>query len=170
MSISLEEALGLAAKAPVASQVFCVYPDPKLETRRRRVYELRCRGFTIPNICEKLREEQVFVSERTVWEDLHSNQMLSFVEELLRRQFADMELSGSYKLKLEYRDRILDRLLPRKPENNVSVDVNVNQQASISSVSELLAEYDTILNAEANAGASKRNLHPDDPEEQVPKA
>ncbi|HEY9753908.1 MAG TPA: hypothetical protein V6C97_01975 [Oculatellaceae cyanobacterium] len=150
--------------------VFGVHPDPKLENRRRRVFELRCRGFTIPNICEKLREEGFDVSERTVWEDLHSNQMQSFTEELLRRQFADMELSGSYRLKLEYRDRILDRLMPRKPTNSASVDVNVNQQSGISSVTELLSRYDAVLNANSAAEAQKRDLRSNCSSEQVPEA
>ena len=139
----MEEALGISK-------------DPKVDLRRRRVFELRCRGFTIPAIYEKLREEGIFACEKTIWSDLHSDQLQGFIEELLRRQFADMELSGSYKLKLEYRDRILERMMPSKPEN--SLTVNVNSQSNTKVVSDLLAEYREVI-AEAAASSGDISEH-----------
>lgn len=151
MVISMEEALGLSK-------------DPKVDVRRRRVFELRCRGLTIPAIYEKLREEGIFACEKTIWSDLHSDQLQGFIEELLRRQFADMELSGSYKLKLEYRDRILDKMMPSKPENSLTVNVTSQSQSNVKVVSDLLAEYREVI---AETAASSRHLSANDSSESL---
>lgn len=126
-------------------------------------------GYKIPQIVEKLAEEGRRWSENTIKADLHSAEACDFLEELQRQQFADIALAESRRLKLEYRDRMIERFTPRKsPESNVSLDVNVNQQASVSCVTELLAQYDAILSADADA--SKRNLHPDCSEKPVSEA
>lgn len=85
--------------------------------RRRRIIELRCSGLTIPRICENLRENGLKISERTVWSDLHSSTTKDFVEELLRKQLADLTLLGDdYATRLKYRDQLLDKLMPRHIE------------------------------------------------------
>jgi hypothetical protein len=138
--------------------------------RRRRVFELRCLGYKIPQIVEKLAEEGKRWSENTIKADLHSADAGEFLEELQRQQFADIALSRSRRLKLEFRDRMIERFTPRK-----SPDVAVNMQNNIQlqgeqPLSELLAKYDAILNEEAQAGVPKQNLRADGSEKQVSEA
>lgn len=77
--------------------------------RRKRVIELRCRGWTEVQIASFLG-----VSERTIRRDLKSAQANEFVEELKRRQLEDIEENDDSKVRLKYRDKILDKLLPKQ--------------------------------------------------------
>lgn len=64
-----------------------------------------------------MREEGFSTSKRTVWADLHSATAEEFIEELKRRQLADIALAGdNYEIRLKYRDLLLDKLMPRKVE------------------------------------------------------
>jgi len=92
----------------------------RIETRRRRVIELRCLGLTIPQISEKLRDEGFRASEKTIWNDLHSSTVEDFVEELKRRQLADIALSEEYKTRLHFRDRLLDKLIPKQIKSELT--------------------------------------------------
>lgn len=85
--------------------------------RRRRIFELRVVGLTIPQISEKLKEEgyRVGASEHTVYRDLHSGEAKEFVEELLRRHLANISMEEDRAVKLKYYDRLLDKMMPAKP-------------------------------------------------------
>jgi len=110
----------------------------KVAKRRRRIFELRCLGYKIPQIKEKLAEESQFWSEDTIKCDLQSGGAEAYLEELQRQQYADIALEDDRKVKLEYRDRQIDRLTPRKsPE----FALNVNQQTVIKERDNLLEEY-----------------------------
>ena len=86
----------------------------KVLGRRRRIIELRCLGFTIPQITQKLNDEGGKVSEITVWRDLHSTTVEDYIEELKRKQLADITLcEDDYATRLKYRDLLLDKLMPR---------------------------------------------------------
>ncbi len=136
----------------------------KLQARNRRIIELRCMGLTIPQIKDKLIEEGYKLSERTVWSDLHSQQSQEFIEELIRKQLADITLcSDDYKTRLMYRADLLDKLMPNK-KPDVKVDVHVNQQALVEENNELLKRYDFLFNARPS---QKGTLPADNPEEQV---
>jgi len=89
--------------------------------RRQRIFELRVLGLTIPQISEKLKEEgyRIGTSERTVHVDLHSGEAKEFVEELLRRQLANIAMEENRAVKLKYYDRLLDKLMPQKLESKV---------------------------------------------------
>ena len=65
-------------------------------------------GLTESQIAKKLG-----VSERTVRRDLRSLQVQEFVEELKRRQLQDIEESEDPRTRLHYRDKMLDKLIPR---------------------------------------------------------
>lgn len=118
----------------------------KREVRRKRVIELRCVGLTQPQICEKLREEGFRTSRRTVWEDLHSATAEDFIEELKRRQLADIALAGNdYEIRLKYRDLLLDKMMPRKVEQKTESKVAVVVEDG-KDVATLLAKYDTLFN------------------------
>ena len=64
----------------------------KTEIRRRRVIEIHVQGSTIPEIVQKHTAENIKVSEKTVWNDLHSEMaedyLTPFAKELIRRQLA----------------------------------------------------------------------------------
>ena len=71
-----------------------------------RVIELRCSGYSEVKIAELLG-----VSERTVRRDLKSSIAEEFVEELKRRQLRDIEESEDPKIRLLYRDKLLNKLM-----------------------------------------------------------
>ncbi len=93
-------------------------------------------GYKILQIVEKLAEEGRRWHENTIKADLHSADSKDYLEELQRQQFADIALTKSRRLRLEYRDRMIERFTPRKSpdvavsnQNNIQVklpDVNVN--------------------------------------------
>ena len=82
--------------------------------RRKQVIELRRRGLTESQIAKDLG-----VSERTVRRDLRSLQVQEFVEELKRRQLQDIEESEDPRTRLHYRDKMLDKLMPRQLNTKV---------------------------------------------------
>ena len=116
----------------------------KVANRRRRVFELRCLGYKIPQIKEKLAEENQFWSEDTIKADLHSDDATAFLEELERQQFADIALEDDRKVRLEYRDRMIERLKPRKsPDVAVSI-ANQLQVENDDTVNQLLRRYQEL--------------------------
>lgn len=90
----------------------------RMEVRRRRVIELHVQGDTIPEIVQKLTTENIKTSERTVWEDLHSEMaedyLSPFAEELIRKQNKDIEATTNPNVRLRARDRLIGRVLPRR--------------------------------------------------------
>lgn len=118
----------------------------KQTVRRQRVIGLRCVGLTQAQICEKLREEGFRTSERTVWADLHSATAEDFIEELKRRQLADIALAGDdYEIRLKYRDLLLDKIMPRKVEQKTESKIAVVVDDG-KDVATLLAKYDPLFN------------------------
>jgi transposase len=81
----------------------------KRANRRLQVIELMCKGFTEIQIAKKLG-----VSERTIRRDLRSLEAQEFGEELKRRQLRDIAECEDIRLRLEYRDRLLGKLIPKK--------------------------------------------------------
>jgi len=99
-------------------------PSARVLARQRRVFELHALGYPIPYISNKLKDEgfRVGTSERTVWEDLHSHYVEQLTEELIRRQLMDIALAeNDFKTRLHYRDRLLDKLVPKKIESKSKV-------------------------------------------------
>ena len=122
-------------------------------TRRQKVFAYRCKGYTIPQICKKLKEnEDITVSEHTVWNDLHSDQASDLIDELIRLQLQDIEDLEKPVSKLHWRDIVIERLMPRKAP--VEVNVNTTAQASITS------EVDQIINFSREHNADSK---PQDP-------
>ena len=95
-------------------------PTVKQLQRRKRTIELSCKGLTIPQINNALNQENFETSEHTVFDDLHSQTAVEYGEELERQQRADITLAQKdLKLRLEYRNRIIDRLTPKRIEQKV---------------------------------------------------
>jgi len=90
----------------------------KTEIRRRRVIELHVQGSTIPEIVQKLNAENIKVSEKTVWNDLHSEMaedyLTPFSKELIRKQNKDIEDEKDSQFRIRARDRLIGRVLPRR--------------------------------------------------------
>jgi hypothetical protein len=104
----------------------------RVANRRRRVVELRCLGYKIPQIKEKLAEEGKVWGETTIKSDLASATAEETLDELKRQQCADIALAESRKDKLEYRDRMIERLTPRKsPETQVNLGVSMHPKICV---------------------------------------
>src|ERR1700690_1470725 len=124
----------------------------KVAARRRRVIELRMLGYKIPDIKSKLAEEGQNWSEDTIKNDLASSDASDFLQELKRQQAADIALCDDRQVRLEYRDREIDRLSPRRsPE----VALSVNQQTTVSQPNSSLEEY---FNAISQAAEVNQNI------------
>ena len=78
-------------------------------SRRKKVIGYLCSGFSEVLIAKKLG-----VSERTVRRDVKSVQVQEYIDELLRRQLKDIEEGDDRKIRLQYRDKLLGRLMPKK--------------------------------------------------------
>jgi hypothetical protein len=94
----MEEALGL--KLPKKPEVEEEYSEADLKRflRRKIVFERRARGDSIEEICTYLQEKGYPASQRTVQYDLKSDDVLSFVDELVRVQMRDIALLRYYAL------------------------------------------------------------------------
>jgi hypothetical protein len=113
-------------------------------------------GLTIPQIVEKLEDEGTASCEKTVFRDLHSSTVDDYVEELQRKQFADITLSENYNVRLRYRDLMLEKLMPRKVEQKTEgkLDLTVDKGKDIA---ELLRKYDSLF---VEKGVSSQNSSP----------
>lgn len=129
------------------------------KTRRRKVIELKAKGYTIAEIAKELD-----VSDTTIDRDLKSSDAQAFVEELIRQQILDIK-QAKLPMRLSFRSDLLDKLLPKKMEQKIegSTTQNVNYHGS-----NLLAEYDAIIRAEM--AKEKGNIPKDNPAEQVHQA
>ena len=87
----------------------------KQDERKIRVIELSCLGYTERKIAGLLG-----VSERTVRRDLKSVDAEDYVGELKRRQLKDIEESKDRKIRLHFRDRLLNKLMPKKVNQTVT--------------------------------------------------
>jgi len=125
----------------------------KVASRRRRVFELRCLGYKIFQIKEKLADEKQFWSEDTIKADLRSGDAKAYLEELERQQFADIAMEDDRKVKLEYRDRMIERLTPKKTPDPAIVN-NVNQQVTVKGQDNLLEEYADVISQAAEINQS----------------
>jgi len=125
----------------------------RVSNRRRRVFELRCLGYKIPQIKEKLAEEKQFWSEDTIKADLRSDEASAYLEELQRQQFADIALEDDRKVKLEYRDRMIERFTPKKTPDPAIVNT-VNQQVTVKGQDNLLEEYADVISQAAEVNQS----------------
>ena len=80
----------------------------KLSYRRFRVVQLWISGYTQAQIAQMLK-----ISERTIRRDVKSTVAEEFVRELQRRQFKDIEECEDPKTRMHYRDKMLNKLMPK---------------------------------------------------------
>ncbi len=96
------------------------------DNRRVRIVELKLRGYSNAQISEQLRAEGFGKSsERSVnrvWAEARSSVVEyrpwtgEMIDELLRHQLAEITIVDERSLKLKYRDRLLDKLMPRQTQ------------------------------------------------------
>jgi len=110
--------------------------------RVRRVLELSTSGMTIPDISALMKTEGFAASERTVWSDLNSIEAKDYLAEILRKQLTDISLAP-INLRLQYRGKLLDKLMPSKIEQKVEGEVRTYDVESL--LDEVLKKEDEIL-------------------------
>jgi len=96
----------------------------------RRVLELSTSGMTIPDISDMMKNEGFAASERTVWSDLNSIEAKDYLEEILRKQLTDISLAPIV-VRLKYRGKLLDKLMPSKIEQKVEGEVHTYDVESL---------------------------------------
>ena len=88
-------------------------------SRLARALDLKTRGLTDSEISARMTEEGYRrVSMHTVNRLLNGVEAKLFVDELLRLQLRDITISDTH-LRLKYRDKILEKLMPRRVEQMV---------------------------------------------------
>ena len=106
----------------------------------------------------------IFASERTINRILNNITEERITEELKRQQLRDITTAES-PIRLRYRDKMLEKLMPKKTESRVEskgeVRVSVDRGEEIE---ELLQRYDHLL---IEAGDEEDPLQEDDPGEPV---
>lgn len=117
----------------------------KVEARRRKVCELRGLGLKIPQIKERLVEEGEPWSEDTIKCDLKSDVAGEFLEELKRLQLLDIALCKNRKVRLEFRDRFIERESPKKgPDVAVNIANQIQVEKNVT-VTQLLLRYQQFV-------------------------
>jgi len=96
---------------------------------------------TIPDISDMMKEEGFKASERTVWNDLNSTEAKDYLEEILRKQLTDITIAD-IGLRLKYRGKLLDKLLPSKIEQKVEGEVRTYD---VESLLDRMLKQDEIL-------------------------
>jgi len=152
---TLADALGLT-RQPEEEDAREYSPAEIRRMERRRLVFQRCiRGESYREICKFLEQNGYPSSLQTVFNDLHSDQMQGFVEELERVQLQDIALLRGLSLEqkdlkglsaaLQARSQMLRYLMPQPEKSRVNVEVNVNQQSKTTITAELLAKYEQLV-------------------------
>ncbi len=122
------------------------------KTVTQQIVKAWAKGLTAEETVKFLKDEcHVDVCLNTVYAKRKSLDASEMIEELMREQLREIVIAPDLAVRLKYRDKILDKLMPRKPtvaiENNVKVEnevpANVNPQD--------LREYNRIIQELAEA-------------------
>jgi hypothetical protein len=103
-------------------------PTPKQLARRHRTIELNQLGLKHQDTLATLTKENIKSSLHTISDDLGSCTTDEYRAELERQQKADISLSKDPRLRMEYRDRLIDRLTPRRTETKIDGNLNLEQR------------------------------------------
>lgn len=86
------------------------------KTRLDRAIDLKCKGLTDKEISVRMKEDGfIFASERTINRILNEITEERIVEELKRQQLRDITTAES-PIRLKYRDKLLEKMMPAKPK------------------------------------------------------
>lgn len=81
--------------------------------RRRKIAIMKGEGFTVEEMSKALG-----VSDSTVDRDLKSAEVQEFVDELIRQQLLDIK-KAPIRVRLHYRDSLIDKHMPKKMEQKI---------------------------------------------------
>ena len=143
------------------------------DKKRSRIVELKLRGLTATDIAARMRSEGYSkISERTVerfWASIRKDSgayppwSCEMVEELQRQQLADITMVDERELKLKYRDRLLEKMMPRRVEQVGSVKQEIDVKHDVSD--EQLARFIPVIADMVMGEQTRRADHPDDQED-----
>lgn len=86
----------------------------KRKIRVTRALELMSSGLTIGEISKMMIYEGYAASERTIWSDLNGVEAKEYLGELIRKQLADIAIEPDSNIRMKYRDKLLDKMMPSK--------------------------------------------------------
>lgn len=98
-------------------------------TVTKRIVELWGIGATAEETVKALHDENITISLHTVYIKRRSLTAQEMIDELIRKQLRDITTSDG-EIKLKYRDKLLEKLIPQRIEslslNKTQTDINVN--------------------------------------------
>ena len=170
MSISLEETLGLAppkiatkAEVEEKEQEYSEADLRRLQ-RRKLVFQRRVRGESLLEIYDFLRQNGTPACKKTIWNDLHSKDADSFVDELERVQLHDIALLRAYSIEdrdlkglsaaIQARGAMIRYMQPQVEKSRVNVEVNVKSEQHM-----LLKEYAGVIEEAAALNRYSSGVH-----------
>lgn len=117
-----------------------------IKTKRRiRVVECWAMGLTLVETVKVMRDGGFRISTATAHRDRHSTTAQEYVDELIRRQLRDIALA-ELEQKLNYRDKLLGKLVPQKIEafqrteieQHVTIDATEDEDEILSKAAAIL--------------------------------
>ena len=133
------------------------------KARLDRAIDLKCRGLTDREISDHMKEEGYqWVSERTINKILNTVPEERVVEELKRLQLRTIT-TADVPLQLKYRDRLLEKMMPRRVEQVGSVKQEIDVKQNVSD--EQLARFIPVIADMVMGEQTRRADHPDDQED-----
>jgi len=113
--------------------------------RRIRVVEYWSLGASALETVRFMKEEGFRISQKTVYRDRHSTTAQEYVDELIRRQLRDIA-AADIEQKLNYRDKLLGKLIPQKIEafqyqkieQHVTIDATEDEDKILSKAAAIL--------------------------------
>jgi transcriptional regulator with XRE-family HTH domain len=120
--------------------------------RISRILELRVKGYTLEQIATELK-----CNESTIRRNLKDEPTQAFIDTLMRAQLADI-LEAKTGTRLHYRDKLLEKLMPRKVESKTEgkLDIAVDKGKDIA---DLLTKYDTLFRPVEERSPGKNDSH-----------
>ena len=119
----------------------------RIKTKRRvRVVELWALGYSANETVATMKQEDFRISRITVYRDRRSTEAQEYVDELIRQQLADIK-QANLEQKLNYRDKLLGKLIPQKVEafeykkieGTIKVDSTEDEDEVLSKAARILA-------------------------------
>jgi len=96
------------------------------------------------------RTKQVMMGLATVYRHRHSITAQQIIDELMRKQMRDIAKEDNSDLRMKYRDKLLEKLIPHRIEElsiqhieeKVTIDVTENEDEILSKAASILARKD----------------------------
>ena len=108
-------------------------------------------GFTAEETVKAIEEwKNIHIGLATIYRHRHSLTAQEIIEELMRKQMRDIAKEDNSDLRMKYRDKLLEKLIPQrieavsyeKIEENVTVNVTENEDEILSKAASILSRKD----------------------------